>query len=96
MKIYCHQGFVTNQTRYIYPGRGCRAPPRAPKGYEESQRRLKLVQGELTPLEVMRSMEGRTRRSVMPRACSVLSSESTPQKMRKESAGRSVDPRRPK
>ena len=45
---------------------------------------------------MMRSMEGLTRRTVTPRLCMDLSTDSTPQKILKESAARTVDPRRAK
>ena len=61
-----------------------------------AQRRLKQVQGELTPLEVMRSMEGPHTAQCDAARVQRLSSESTPQKMQNESAERNVDSRRPK
>lgn len=44
----------------------------------------------------MRSIEGRTLRTVTPRVCMDFSTESTPQKILKESAALTVEPRRPK
>ena len=50
----------------------------------------------LTPLDVMRSIEGLTLRTVTPRECMDFSTDSTPQNILKESAGRTVEPLRTK
>ena len=55
-----------------------------------------MVGEALTPLAVMRSMDGLTRRTVTPRLCIDFRTDSTPQNILKESAARTVDPRRAK